>query len=416
VTNGLSLSQQLVIYEQQVKERDRPLFRQLCYGVLRFYPKLTAITNQLLSKPLKNKDSDILMLLLLGIYQLSETRIPDHAAVSATVAATHALKKNWAKNLINGVLRQWQREQSSLLAKLSDAERLSHPQWLHQALQTAWPEQANAIEQANNLHPPMCLRVNQRWGTVADYLEKLQQEHINADACAFAPQGIRLQQPVSVEQLPGFYQGWVSVQDEAPQLSVDLLDLAAGQRVLDACCAPGGKTCHMLESQSNLGELVGLDIDAERIQKVTQNLQRLQLQARLIVADASTPQSWWDGQYFDRILLDAPCSATGVIRRHPDIKLHRTADDIERLATLQLQILSALWQTLKPGGRLLYATCSILPAENADLIARFCQQQADASHQTIDANWGQQQLYGRQLFPQPEGHDGFFYALLLKKE
>jgi 16S rRNA (cytosine967-C5)-methyltransferase len=414
VVGGLSLSQQIPLYEEKVKERDRSLFRQLCYGTLRAYPKLNGVVAQLLKKPMKEKDSDVLMLLLLGIYQLSETRIPDHAAVSATVAATRALKKPWAKGLTNGVLRQWQRQQPELLARLSPAESQAHPQWLHQALSDAWPEQVAAIEAANNQHPPMCLRVNQQQGNVEGYLSQLQAEDIKATPCQFAPYGIRLEQAVAVEQLPGFYDGLVSVQDEAPQLSAELLQLAPGQRVLDACCAPGGKSCHIVEAEPQLSELVALDIDQQRLTRVTENLQRLKLQATLLTGDAAAIDSWWDGNSFDRILLDAPCSATGVIRRNPDIKLHRKAEDIQQLATLQLQILTALWDTLKPGGLLLYATCSVLPQENQQLVASFCQQQADARHIPINADWGLACDYGRQLFPQPEGHDGFFYALLAK--
>jgi 16S rRNA (cytosine967-C5)-methyltransferase len=415
VSNGLSLSQQIPIFEQKVIEKDRALFRQLCYGVLRFYPKLQGISSQLLSKPLKEKDRDILMLLLLGIYQLSEMRIPDHAAVSTTVNATKALKKPWAKALVNGVLRQWQRKQEQLLAQLTPAAALSHPEWLHKALTLAWPDHVEQIERANNQHPPMCLRVNRLHLSAQTYLEKLQAQNIEAHLCKVAQQGIRLSEAITVDKLPGFAEGQVSVQDEAPQLAATLLSLAPNQRVLDACCAPGGKTCHILETEPELEELIALDIDHQRLDRVEQNFERLQLQAQLIVGDAADPDSWWDGHSFDRILLDAPCSATGVIRRNPDIKLHRTAQDIEQLAALQLQILLALWKTLKPGGLLLYATCSILPDENEQVIARFCQQQIDSEHQAIEADWGIARDYGRQLFPVTNDHDGFYYALIAKK-
>ncbi|WP_369809165.1 transcription antitermination factor NusB [Oceanicoccus sp. KOV_DT_Chl] len=245
VANGSSLSQQIPLFEQPVSERDRPLFRQLCYGVLRFYPKLLAISQQLLKKPMKEKDHDVLMLILLGIYQLSETRIPDHAAVSATVNAIKALKKPWARALTNGVLRQWQRNQDQLLAKLTSAEQSAHPQWLHQALADAWPALAADIEATNNQQAPLCLRVNKRHQSRAAYLTQLSDHDIDAQACEFADEGVRLTQAVAVEQLPGFNKGWVSVQDEAPQLSAALMDLQQGHRVLDACCAPGAKpaTC-----------------------------------------------------------------------------------------------------------------------------------------------------------------------------
>ena len=415
VSNGSSLSQQIPRFEQRVIEKDRALFRQLCYGVLRFYPKLAGISKQLISKPLKNKDRDIQMLVMLGIYQLSEMRIPDHAAVSTTVNATKALKKHWAKALVNGVLRQWQRSPEELLEKLSPAQQLSHPEWLHKLLNKAWPDHANKIELANNSHPPMCLRVNQQQGSACDYLQQLQDKAIKAALCDHAKEGIRLVEPVAVDQLPGFNDGQVSVQDEAPQLSAELLKLAPGQRVLDACCAPGGKTCHILEAEPRLTAVIGLDIDEERLSRVEENLQRLKLKAQLITGDAADLDSWWDGKTFDRILLDAPCSATGVIRRNPDIKLHRTLEDIQQLHQLQFSILQTLWQTLTPGGLLLYATCSVLPDENEHVVARFCGQQDDAEHLPIDASWGQARPYGRQLFPAENGHDGFFYALIAKK-
>ena len=414
VANGSSLSRQIPIFEQQLIERERPLFRQLCYGVLRSYPKLNAIASLLLSKPTKPKDNDILMLLLIGIYQLSDTRVPDHAAINTTVDATRRLKKHWAKGLVNGVLRQWQRNHQVLSAKLSPAEQASHPQWLYQNILDAWPDQAMDLLQANNQNPPMCLRVNQKHYAASDYISLLADQDIAASPCQFSPDGVRLSKPVAVEQLPGFYEGWVSVQDEAPQLSADLLSLSSGQRVLDACCAPGGKTCHILESSDELAALVALDVDENRLLRVNENLTRLRLEATTKCGDASKPDDWWDGNHFDRILLDAPCSATGVIRRNPDIKLHRTTKDIEKLAKLQYSILSALWETLSPGGQLLYATCSVLPQENEHVVEAFLNDQHDASIIKIDADWGIARKYGRQLLPQIEAHDGFFYALLGK--
>jgi 16S rRNA (cytosine967-C5)-methyltransferase len=414
VSNGYSLSQQIPIFEQALAERERPLFRQLCYGVLRSYPKLNAITRQLLSKPLKAKDTDILMLIMLGIYQLSETRVPDHAAVNSTVTATKALKKPWAKALINGVLRQWQRRSDELLTAITDAQRQAHPTWLYKAIHRAWPDQAEAIISANNQHPPMCLRVNKQHSTSSDYLASLHEKGIEASHCLYAKEGLRLHQAVPVDELPGFTSGWASIQDEAPQLSAELLSLSAGQRVLDACCAPGGKSCHILETEPELDTLIALDIDSDRLSRVQQNLDRLALKATLVTGDASDPEAWWDGVSFDRILCDAPCSATGVIRRNPDIKLHRTAADITQLAELQLSILTSLWMTLKPGGKLLYATCSILPTENELVVAEFFKHQTDAKEIKIEADWGIPCSYGRQLLPQINGHDGFYYALMTK--
>lgn len=415
IHRGASLTEQIPIFEANVTERDRPLFRQLCYGTLRFYPRLMAIVAQLLKKPLKAKDSDVLMLMLLGGYQLTDTRVPAHAAINATVGATKDLKKPWAKALVNAVLRQWQRQPEILLEKLSEASIAAHPEWFYQAILKAWPQQAASIMEQNNLQPPMCLRVNQQFGATSDYLEKLIDAGIKADLCNYSAHGIRLQQPVPVGQLPLFSEGWVSVQDEAAQLAASLLQLQPRQRVLDACCAPGGKTCHILETETQLGEVVALDIDENRLQRVEENLQRLHLNASLLTGDAAQTDQWWDGKSFDRILLDAPCSATGVIRRNPDIKLHRNADDIKNLSELQQKILLAIWPTLRPGGRLLYATCSVLPEENVETIARFCNREKDAEHIPIDADWGIPCDFGRQLLPQAQGHDGFYYALLEKR-
>lgn len=415
VAQGASLAQQLPVLETRIPARDRGLYRQLCYGTLRAWPRLSAYLAALLQRPLKDRDGDVQMLLALGIYQLQALRTPDHAAVSATVAAADALHKPWSKKLVNGVLRNWLRRRDALERALTPAQRAAHPDWLHRALHEAWPQQAEAIEQANNSHPPMCLRVNSRRGDRASYLDQLRTAGIEATACDYAAEGVRLLRPVDVEQLPGFGAGEVSVQDEAAQLSAHLLQLQPGQRVLDACCAPGGKTGHLLEQEPALAELVALDIDDQRLQRVRSNLDRLQLRATLVAADAGATASWWDGRAFDRILLDAPCSATGVMRRNPDIKLHRRPDDIDRLRHLQHDLLHALWPTLAPGGVLLYATCSVLPAENEQVVAMFCGQTDDAVHLPIDATWGLQRPYGRQLLPAVDGHDGFYYALLSKR-
>lgn len=413
IAAGKSLNRQLPLYEATIDECERPLYRQFCYGVLRYFPQLSGIARQLVSKPLKDKDQDIWMLILLGGYQLMYSRIPDHAALNTTVDTTRLLNKVWAKKLVNGVLRQWQRRCDELLGQLNPAQRAAHPGWLFKALQQAWPEQADQIVDANNQQAPMCLRVNRQRVGRSDYLKQLQALQIAAQPCQFADSGIRLSSRVAVEALPGFHQGHVSVQDEAAQLAAQLLSLAPGQRVLDACAAPGGKTCHILETEPALEALIALDSDTGRLERVTENLQRLSLSATLVAADASTTD-WWDGQLLDRILLDAPCSATGVIRRNPDIKLHRSAADITQLAQLQGAILDALWSTLKPGGLLLYATCSILPQENSAQIEAFCARHNDAEHLAIDAQWGLAQTYGRQLLPAISGCDGFYYARLKK--
>jgi 16S rRNA (cytosine967-C5)-methyltransferase len=281
-------------------------------------------------------------------------------------------------------------------------------------LQQAWPHAWQAILTANNQHPPMILRVNQRFLSRAAYLEKLQQANIAATEHPVVESAIELTQPVAVTLLPGFKEGWVSVQDAASQLAATVLDLAPHQRVLDACAAPGGKTGHILETEPDLAELVAVDIDAERLNKVNDNLQRLRLKATLCVGNAQQPTDWWDGQLFDRILCDAPCSATGVIRRHPDIKYLRQEKDFTTLQQQQCQMLQALWLLLKVGGKLVYSTCSIFPQENAEVITTFLRDEPTACECLIEASWGHAQTHGRQLLSGEHNMDGFYYAVLEK--
>ncbi len=397
---------------------DYSFYKELCYGVCRHYFSLDAVLNYLLSKPLKNKDADLRALLLIGIYQLWHMRVPDHAALNESVNATKALKKIWAKNVVNGILRRFLREKDQLIDTIGELKH-EHPPWLTQHLLHAWPDKATTIMAENNRQAPMTLRVNQQQNTREQYSEQVSSVGIEHRLCEYSADGITLNSAVDVQQLPGFFEGTCSVQDEAAQLAASLLDLAPDQRVLDACCAPGGKTCHIAESEPALAALVGVDLEAKRLEKVRENLQRLQLTAQLHTADVGELNQWWDGKPFDRILLDAPCSATGVIRRHPDIKLLRRESDIPALATLQLHILQQLWQTLRPDGMLVYATCSILPQENENLIKAFVELQADAIHLAIEAPWGEARPYGRQLFPnealpQRNSHDGFYYARIRK--
>lgn len=411
-----SLASLLPDYQGRVPERDAPLLQELTYGTCRWYPRLNAYLGQLLDKPLKPKDGDVQALLLLGLYQQLHTRIPDHAAISATVESSRELKKPWAKGLVNGVLRRFQREQEALDAALAEDDRFvtAHPNWLLKRLRRHWPEQVESLVAANNGHPPLTLRVNPAFATRDEYLERLAEQGIKANATSFSPVGVTVHTPCQVTELPGFEDGGVSVQDEAAQLSAELLELAPGQRVLDACSAPGGKTGHILETESALAEVVALDSDARRLTRVQENLDRLDVQATLRCGDAGRPDDWWDGEPFDRILLDAPCSATGIIRRQPDIKVLRSAADVERLSELQGRLLTALWSTLKPGGVLVYATCSVLPEENTRVVEAFLMQQPDAQCDTLEANWGLAQTCGRQLLPQDNGHDGFYYARLRK--
>ncbi len=398
----------------QVEPRDQGLLKELCYGTLRHYHRLDGIVARYLDKPLKRRDTDIHVLLLIGLHQLFALRIPDHAALSTCVEACRHLGKPWATRLVNGVLRRCLREADSLESELSEAQRLSHPNWLLSALQQSWPDHWQQLVEANNQHPPMCLRINRRHETRDGYLQRLRGAGIEAESCVLADTGIRLASPVDVSALPGFEDGHVSVQDEAAQLSAGLLDPQPGERTLDACAAPGGKACHLLETQPALAELVAMDSDPSRLARVEDNLARLQLPAALVCGDASAPPAELGQACFDRILVDAPCSGSGVIRRHPDIKLLRREEDIAALADQQLEILEGLWPLLKPGGRLLYVTCSVLPAENAELLAAFLQRRSEATPLALPVDWGIPAGPGRQLLSSATGCDGLYYALLQK--
>lgn len=411
-----SLGSSLPPLLDKVEARDRGLAQDLAFGAARWQPRLALIADKLLRKPFKDGDRDLEALLLIGLYQLFYTRIPAHAAIGETVGCVDKLKKTSAKGLLNAVLRNAQRDSDSLLKELDRDPVLhtAHPRWLQKQLKAFWPEHWQAICAANNAHPPLILRVNQRHGSRDDYLARLRQAAFEAEPCSFSDDGIRLLQACDVTLLPGFAEGHVSVQDEAAQLAAELLQLAPGQRVLDACAAPGGKTCHLLEAEPGLSEVVAVDLEAKRLLRVRDNLDRLRLDATLIAADGRDTAAWWDGKPFQRILLDAPCSATGVIRRHPDIKLTRKPDDIPALATLQGELLDALWPTLEVGGILLYATCSTLPTENTEVIEAFLARTPGARELDILGPFGLKQPHGRQLLAQQDGHDGFYYAKLIK--
>ncbi len=393
--------------------KDRAFVQALCYGVCRQYYRLDFILHELLDKPLK--DSEIKALALVGLYQLGHMRVKPHAAVSETVAATR--KKPWAKGLINALLRKYLREQDRLeaLADQRPSAALSHPGWMIRQIEQDWPAQASSLLLENNRPPPMALRVNLAKISREQYLQQLAGRDIAAAGVEFCASALILEKPVAVELLPGFAEGQVSVQDTAAQLAAGLLDVQAGQRVLDVCAAPGGKTAHILERQPTLQELVAVDIDAARLQRVGENCQRLQLHASLVTGDAARPETWWDGKPFDRILLDAPCSALGVIRRHPDIKLLRRAEDIQHLQALQKNILQAIWPLLAQGGLLLYATCSVLKQENEQQIQAFLAAHSDAVECPISASWGSAREHGRQIFTGESAMDGFYYARINKQ-
>ncbi len=393
--------------------QDKAFIQAICYGVCRQYHRLDFILSQLLDKPLK--DSEIKALALVGLYQLSFMRVKAHAAVSETVLATK--KKPWAKGLLNALLRRYLREQETLdnLANQTDTAATSHPDWLINRFTQDWSNHAAQILHENNQQPPMVLRVCKRKTNTADYLQRLVEQGITGTTVDFCPSAIVLDKPVAVELLPDFANGYVSVQDTAAQLAAGLLDVQAGQRVLDMCAAPGGKTAHIFESQPQLKELVAVEIDAARMQRVRENCQRLQLSPTLIIGDATQPNAWWDGQLFERILVDAPCSALGVIRRHPDIKLLRRPEDIAVLQMLQRDILNAAWSMLASGGLLLYATCSVLKQENEQQIHEFLATHPDATELPIHADWGIATAHGRQILTGTAAMDGFYYARLQKQ-
>lgn len=394
-------------------DKDRAFIQALCYGVCRNFHRLDYILSQMLDKPLK--DLDVKALALIGLYQLKFMRVKSHAAVSETVLA--ARKKPWAKALINALLRSYLRGQEGFEQKADNVKSalVSHPDWLIQQIEQDWPMQAQQIFQQNNEQPPMALRVNLANISQYQYLQKLRDQGIEAEAVSFCRSAILLNKPAVVDILPGFSEGWVSVQDTAAQLAAELLDVQIGHRVLDVCAAPGGKAAHILEHQPKVRELVAVDIDKLRLLRVNDNLQRLKLSAKLIVGDASKPKDWWDGQLFDRILLDVPCSALGVIRRHPDIKLLRRAEDINTLQVLQKRIMTAVWSLLAPGGIMLYATCSILKQENEQQIEAFLATNTNAIEVPINADWGLVRRYGRQILTGESAMDGFYYALIRKE-
>ena len=399
-------------------DKDQGLLQELCFGVCRWYNRLDKLAAPLIRQPFKSKDAQLQALLLIGLYQMFYLRIPDHAAISETVEACRQLGFHWAVKVINGMLRTAQRDKAVLESSLPDTTPIqtAHPKWFVDSVESAWPEQAAALLKANNMAGPMCLRVNEQQLTREQYLTQLAQHNIPARAGQWAHSAVYLAQPRDVNTLPGFSDGAVSVQDEAAQLSAFLLDPQPGERILDACAAPGGKTGHLLERQPQLAELIALDQDVQRLQRVQENLDRLQLQATLVHASLEQFAQDHPQPQFDRILLDAPCSATGVIRRHPDIKWLRKRADISKLADTQLRLLQIAFSLLKPGGTLLYATCSILPQENTRVLHQFLKQQPRACERSISAQWGlaaeRGSGHGRQLFPTIDGHDGFYYGLL----
>lgn len=416
--DGKSLNSLAIkINSNTLSVEDRALCRQLVYGSVRWYEKLDFILSRLLTKPMKAKDSDVYCLLLLGIYQILYTRIPDHAAVNETVKLAVKLKKPWARNFANAILRNLLRQRERLEADADNDETAmySHPSWLINIIKADWPDEWQQVLQSNNAQGKMTLRVNPRKLSRSNFLQALKEMNIKAEETSFSQHGVLLEKAVDVQSVYGFQQGVCSVQDEAAQLAADLLNIESGMSILDACAAPGGKTAAILEQHDNI-QVTALDVDEMRLDRIRETLNRIELSAELKVADAGELQTWWDGNAFDRILLDAPCSGTGVIRRNPDIKIHRNPDDIERLISKQKELLQQLWKTLKCGGVLLYATCSIVKNENDRQVSEFIASQDDAELLPIEAKWGRQLSCGRQILPGEHDMDGFFYARIRKLE
>ncbi len=394
--------------------RDAALARHLAYEVLRWLTALQWLAAELLLKPLKKRDRDIGYLLLVGLQQLWHDRTASHAAVNETAECARLLGKSWAVPLLNAVLRRFQREETVLLERLQHEEaRFAHPRWLLQELREDWPGEWQDIVSANNRQAPLWLRVNRRRTDREAFAAVLTEAGFQVAVHAFAADAVSITPAVAVEKIPGFAQGWFAVQDPAAQLARDIVNPQPGEKILDACAAPGGKAAHLLESCPRI-ELTMLDRQPLRLQQVQQNMERLGLEARTVVADAAEPGSWWNGEKFDKILLDAPCSASGVIRRHPEIKWLRTPGQVDAVTQLQAKLLRALWPLLRTNGVLVYATCSILKRENGTQIRRFCEAHTDASPGTIKAAWGQALPVGRQIMPDEARMDGFFYAVLRK--
>lgn len=413
VLEGRSMDAALATAQEKISApADRALVAAMTFGVIREWRFLDALAARMWKRPPPPLAQ---ALVLVGLYQLRAMRVPPHAAVHATVAATNALRMPKLRGMVNALLRRYQRDQAKLEAGLKPLAgvQTSHPDWLLTALQADWPKQWQSVLTENNCPAPMVLRVNTRKITRDAYIQRLLYVGLNATPHAAAPQALCLESPVPVESLPGFAEGQVSVQDTAAQLAAPLLNVAPGMRVLDACAAPGGKAAHILElSDCNL---LALDIDEARVGLVQETFKRLGVAGTARCADASQPEPWWDGKPFDRILVDAPCTGTGVIRRHPDIKWLRREADVAAMAKRQRALLNALWPLLAPNGLLVYATCSTLRAGGASTVADFVRKADAVTCETINSDWGTAETVGRRIRPGQDGMDGFYYACLRKR-
>mgnify|MGYP002884355686 CR=1 FL=1 len=391
--------------------RNNSLFRSLSYGIVRWHYRLEWQVEQLITKNLNPNDKKLKSLLRLGLFQLQFTRIPHHAAVSETVNTAEILGISKTKGLVNAVLRRFLREREKIDTSLcKDPQAFtSHPKWMVDLIKKDWPDSWKAIINENNLQAPMWIRVNERKVKISDYLCLLEKNFLEYEYI-LENNLLRLKKPIPAKLLPNYEKGWVSIQDGAAQLAFNYLDIKSGDRILDACAAPGGKSAHILEACKDIKELVSVDINNNRLDTMRENLDRLGLKPKIICGDACSPTDWWDGNLFDKIILDAPCSSIGVIRRHPDIKVLRNKKDIENVACLQENLLKSLWPLLKPGGTILYSTCSIIYKENQERVTKFVNEISDA--------YFNEEIFGgesyRQILPGENNMDGFFYSSIKK--
>ena len=413
--NKGSLSTQLARKQADVKAEHVPQLKEICFGVSRYYPQLNSFALHMLDKPFQEKDFDVYAAILVALYQIEYMDTPEHAAVNEAVESAKLIGKPWAGKLVNAILRRYLREAVDIKAILKDMPSVahSHPKWILKRFKKHWGNSFEQIVEANNARPPMCLRVNLSRVSRETQMQKLSQQGIESEEGLFSESAIYLKQAASVQSLPGFFDGDMSVQDEAAQLSASILSVKEGEKVLDACAAPGGKTGHLLESADI--HLTAIELEPWRLSKIEENLERLGFNAELICADSGDLDTWWDNVAFDKILLDVPCSATGVIRRNPDIKVNRKPADIDELISIQKALINNIWLTLKPGGKLLYATCSVMPEENEHQMAEFLSLTPDAKEIQLDVEWGQKVSHGIQLLPKQNSHDGFYYCLIEKQ-
>jgi 16S rRNA (cytosine967-C5)-methyltransferase len=415
IVDGRSLSKCSTELNKTIVNARQQAFCKACiYGVLRNYFSLSEDLSNLIKTPLRSKDSDVRMLILSALYQVKFMNTPPHALVSENVEAARSLKKEWACKLVNAVLRRYLKNNKLNIPHTESHSTFNHPPWLVNLTRQDWPNDWENILVANNAHPPLTLRINRQRITRDGYLEVLARADIMAISTHHSPDGVIITKPIPIESLPGFKDGHFSVQDEAAQLSRLVMGIDTSGSILDACAAPGGKTTHILEYLSEQNSLLAVDCDQDRMDRLNDNLVRLGITCETLIADSSQLNSI-PYNNFKFILLDGPCSASGVIRRHPDIRFHRRAEDIARLAKAQLTLLDSMWHLLENEGKLLYVTCSIFKAENDDVIGAFLKKNSNAQISNQDFPWGTKTKYGRQTLPGVSDMDGFYFCLIKKK-